>query len=212
MVVAILPVRAGDYEEDRLPLLPVYTGDDENNLPLLPVNTGTVTPLLPVLANLNNPSDNNVGDDKEDDDGGWWGAASSSSGLHLIIILLSHAAVIGIGAPCAREAPARPVLCGAVMPRVVLALLIGIALLYAGMFKVSETKALCLTGAIAAGTLLAVQSMALLSRLLGDEASLSTLLQPVGAAVSFLTMIGAWLFTFQEEAMRKIFGLTTGDT
>jgi len=196
-MAAILPVRAGD--------------DDGSRLPLLPVNTATVVPLLPVHAVLS-PPDDVKGEGRGEGDGGWWGAASSSSGLHLIVILLSHTAVMGIGAPCAREADTRPVLCGAVMPRVVLALLVGVALLYAGMFRVSETKALCLTGAIAAGTLVAVQALALLSRVLGDEASLPILLQPVGAAVSFLTMVGAWLFTFQEEAMRKIFGLTTGDT
>lgn len=194
-MAAILPVQAGN-EGPEVPLLPVFTG-------------GEVFPVLPMQANLVKEGGEEPRPE-EGDDG--WGAASSSSALHIVIIVLTHAAVIGIGAPCAREAHARPVLCGAVMPRVVVALLIGVALLYAGMFRVSEVKALCLAGGISAVTLIAVQASALLSRLLGDEASLATLLQPVGAALSLLTMIGAWLFTFQEEAMRKIFGLTTGAT
>lgn len=196
----------------RVPLLPAVA---DTVVPLLPVQAGIDdaprAPLLPVLAGPDPPPPP-AADDREDDHGdGWWEKASSNSALHIIVIILGHAAVIGIGAPCAREAPTRPVLCGAVMPRVVLALLIGTALLYSAMFRASEVKALCLAGGIAAATLVAVQAFALLSRLMGDEVGLPILLQPVGAAVSLLTMVGAWLFTFKEEAMRKIFGLTTGD-
>lgn len=131
---------------------------------------------------------------------------------HLAIIVIGHALVMGIGAPCAREAPTHPMLCGAILPRVVVALLVGIALLYVGMFRASNAKALSLAGATAATVLAVVHVYAMLSGLRGKDDALPRLMQPVASTLSLLTMIGAWLFTFREAAMRKIFGLTSGET
>ena len=137
----------------------------------------------------------------------WWEGASSGKALHVMLILVGHGVLLGTGAACARNVSDSPVVYGVVVPTAVLAWLIGLALLYWDMISVSGVKALCLAGAISAGTLATIQALALHIR----DSPLLKFLQPTSAVLSLLLMGVAWMFTYYEPVMRKIYGLTTGD-